>query len=233
MAHNTPDSLSPSFEEAIVSRKSIRAFRDDPVLIEAIDKILELASKAPSAANMQPWRVYVLTGAARQRIVDAVCNAFDNEPEKHASEYEYYPAEFFEPYLSRRRNLGLEMYQLLGITRENKEGMRLQQRRNFEFFGAPVGLMFTFHRKLARGNLIDYGAFLQTLMIAARGFGLDTCVQGVWSDYHRVIARELQLAPEEMLLGGMALGYADASAGINRVDAKRAPVAEFARYLAD
>ncbi|RJX30249.1 MAG: nitroreductase [Oxalobacter sp.] len=227
MANN----VSKIVDDVIQSRRSIRAFRPDPVSQDAIQQILEVASRAVSAGNMQPWRVYVLTGASLKRVVDAVCQAFDTEPEKHTSEYEYLPKKNFEPYLSRRRKIGLAMYSLLGIERGDAERMRLQHRRNFEFFGASVGLIFTMDRKLPAACFMDQGAFWQNIMIAAKARGLDTCMQTIWSDYCRIVTRELNLGEDEMMLGGMAMGYADQDAPINTLLPERVPVSEFATFV--
>lgn len=214
----------------ISERRSIRAFRPDPVSHDDIVSILQLASTAPSATNLQPWRVHMLTGETRQRVIERVCRAYDEEPEKHASEHKTYPDEFFEPYLSRRRAVGYGMYSLLGIAREDKEARRLQLRKNFEFFGAPVGLIFTIDRRLALGSWLDYGFFLQNLMIAARARGLETCCQGLWCRFHRVLREELPLTAEEQVVCGMALGYADHDAVINTLRSERVPVAAFASF---
>ena len=222
-----------SVDAAIRSRHSIRAYLDQPVPSALVMELLELASRAPSSTNAQPWKVYVLTGAALKRVTQAVCQAFDSGPERFTSEYSYYPEKFIEPFLTRRRKLGFSMYGLLGIEKGDRERMRLQTRKNFEFFGAPVGLFFTLNRSLPQANFIDYGAFCQNLMVAARARGLDTCLQIGWSDYHSVIGPELQLDEQEMLIGGMALGYADMEAAVNRLVSEREPVAVFTTFLTD
>ena len=220
-------------EGVIQSRRSVRAFRKDPVSQEVLTRIMEVASSAASAGNMQPWRVYVLTGDGLKRVVNAVCQAYETEPGQHTSEYEYLPKNNFDPYLSRRRKLGLAMYSLLGIEKGDKARMHAQHRRNFEFFDAPVGLIFTMDRKLPTACFFDLGAFWQNIMIAAKSHGLDTCMQTIWSDYHRVIARELKFSEDEMMLGGMSLGYADTAAVINTLVPERAPVSTFATFVRD
>jgi nitroreductase len=223
--------VSKIVDDVIRSRRSIRAFRPDPVPQEVLKQILEAASLAVSAGNLQPWRVYVLTGAGLKRVVDAVCHAFETEPEKHTSEYEYLPKNNFDPYISRRRKLGLTMYSLIGIERGDKERMRAQHRRNFEFFDAPVGLIFTMDRKLPTACFMDYGAFWQNLMISAKAHGLDTCMQTIWSDYHKILSRELGFGEDEMMLGGMSLGYADKDAVINTLLPEREPLSAFASFV--
>lgn len=218
-------------DTVITSRQSVRAYKKDAVSPELLHHLLEMAMHAPSTTNTQPWKVYVLTGAALKRLTGAVCAAFDKEPEKHRSEYAYYPDKPLEPYLSRRRKLGHDMYSLLGIAREDREKRLEQHRKNLEFFGAPAGLIFTLHRDLPPANFIDYGAFFQNIMLSAKSHGLDTCIQAYWSDYHRVIRDVPGLAPEEMVVAGMAVGYADTEAQINRLVPEREPVDSFATFM--
>ncbi len=217
-------------DAAIESRRSIRAYLPTPVPRATIERILEVASRAPSGTNMQPWQVHVLTGAARAALVAEVCAAYDAAPQAHDYEYDYYPAEFFEPYLGRRRKIGIDLYQLLGIAKGDAAAMRAQHRRNFEFFGAPVGLIFSIDRRLGQGSWLDYGMFVQNVMTAARARGLDTCPQAAWAQFHRVIAAQLALPAEQMVVCGMALGFADAVAVVNRLVTERVPVAEFAVF---
>jgi nitroreductase len=221
-------------DAVIMGRHSVRSFLPRAVPQALIAEVLQLAARAPSGTNIQPWRVHVLTGETRQRLVAAVCAAFDagadgTQPE-YMAEYAYYPTEFFEPYLSRRRKVGWDLYGLLGIAKGEKAKIRAQHRRNFEFFGAPVGLMFTIDRRLALGSWLDYGMFLQNLMLAARGRGLDTCPQAAWIDYHRIIGEMLVFAAEEQLVCGMALGYADPDAVENSLVTERAGIEEFVRF---
>ncbi len=216
-------------DAAIESRRSMRAYLDVPVPRATVERILEVAARAPSGTNMQPWHVHVLTGGARDALVEAVCAAYDGE-QAHAYEYDYYPAEFFEPYLGRRRKVGIDLYRLVGITKGDAAAMRAQHRRNFEFFGAPVGMIFTIDRRLGKGSWFDYGMFLQNVMVAARARGLDTCPQAAWAQFHRVIAAKLQLPPEQMVVCGLALGYADESDPANKLVTERAPVGEFAVF---
>lgn len=226
-----PDNPAAIVDNAITSRRSVRAFLSDPVPAETVREILSVSSHGANSANMQPWRVYVLTGAARQRLIDSVCRAYDNEPGQHKSELQYYPEPMFEPFQSRRRQMGLALYSLLGLNRENKEGMRLQQRRNLLFFDAPVGMLFTIHRDLTSASLLDYGIFLGNIMTAARARGLHTCYVGAWSAYHSIIGPELKLQPEEMLIGGMGLGYEDPGNVVNQLRIERLPLSEFATFL--
>ena len=219
-----------SVDEAISTRRSIRRFLPTPVPAETLEAILDVAARAPSGTNMQPWRGYALAGAARDALVTAVQAAFDARDPGHAQEVQYYPDPFFEPYLSRRRAVGWELYGLLGIARGEAERMQAQHRRNFQFFDAPVGLIFTIDRRLATGSWLDYGMFLGNVMVAARGHGLDTCAQAAWTQFHRAIRAVLGLAEEEIVVCGMALGYADSEAPENTLVTSRVPARSFTRF---
>ena len=218
-------------DEAIASRRSVRAFLPTPVPQETIEEILDLAARAPSGTNMQPWMGYVLRGEEKDRLCDAVCAVFDAGEPGHKQEVQYYPNEFFEPFLGRRRKVGWDMYGLLGIGRGDNAKMKAQHRRNFRFFDAPIGMVFTIDRRLATGSWLDYGMFLQNIMTAARARGLDTCAQAAWSHYHKAMRPVLGLAETEIVVCGMALGYADPDAPIDKMTTERAPAREFARFV--
>lgn len=220
-------------DHAITSRRSIRAFLPTPVPRALLEEILAVASRAPSGTNTQPWQVRVLTGEARARLVAAVVAAYD-DPEQarsHSEEYAYYPREWVEPYLGRRRKVGWDLYGLLGIGKADKARMHAQHRRNYQFFDAPVGLIFTIDRVMEQGSWLDYGMFLQSVMVAARARGLDTCPQAAFAQFHRIIGRELRLDDTQMVVCGMSLGYADMSRIENTLVTDRAPVAGFARFI--
>jgi nitroreductase len=222
-------------DHAIATRQSIRAFLPTPVSRETVDEILQLAARAPSGTNTQPWKATVLTGAARQRLSAAILAVY-NDPvarKEHTEEYAYYPAQWVDPYLARRRKIGWDLYGLLGIGRQDKAKMHAQHGRNYVFFDAPVGIIFTIDRILEQGSWLDFGMFLQNVMIAARARGLDTCPQAAFMQFHRVIARELGLAQTEMVVCGMSLGYADMSKIENSLTTEREPVSAFARYMED
>jgi nitroreductase len=225
-------------DEAITSRRSIRRFLPTPVPREVIEDILRVASRAPSGTNTQPWRVHVLTGAARQGLVDKVTAAFlgsglvDHHQAPHKEEYDYYPAQWVSPYIDRRRKVGWDLYGLLGITKGDTERMRAQQARNYAYFDAPVGLVFTIDRVMGRGSWLDYGMFLQNIMVAARARGLDTCPQAAFNQFHAVIEAHLGLDPDkEMVVVSMALGHADPEALDNTLLTEREPVSGFARFM--
>ena len=217
-------------ELAITSRHSIRAFLPTPVSAATVEAILNLAARAPSGTNMQPWMVRVLTGAPKDRLIAAVQAAFDSGEAEHKHEVQYYPDEFFEPYLGRRRKVGWDLYGRLGIARGENAKMKAQHRRNFQFFDAPVGIVFTIDRRLATGSWLDYGMFLQNVMTAARARGLDTCAQAAWTHFHKAMRPVLGLEDTEVVVCGMALGYADPDAPENAMITERVPAAEFTRF---
>jgi len=226
-----------SVDEAINTRMSTRAFTSQAIPREVIADLLQLASRAPSGTNTQPWKVYVLQGASRDTLVDKVCAAHDAlraDPAlaaEYREEYDYYPEKWVSPYIDRRRENGWSLYGLLGIAKGDKDKMHAQHQRNFRFFDAPVGLMFTVDRVMGRGSLLDYGAFLQNLMLAARSRGLHTCPQAAWNHFARIILPHIGAGQDEMLVCGMALGHADESAIVNTFYTPREPVAVFTHWL--
>jgi nitroreductase len=225
------DDSAQDVDAAIASRMSIRSYLERPVERDKIEHILQLASRAPSGTNTQPWRVYVLQGESRQTLVDRVCAAHDairDQPElaqQYKEEYDYYPTQWKDPYLARRRENGWGLYGLLGIERGQKDKMHAQHQRNFRFFDAPVGLIFTMDRSLGRGSLLDYGMFLQNVMLAARAQGLHTCPQAAWNDYHSIVLPHIGAGAGEMMVCGMSLGYADRDARVNGFYTPRDPIA--------
>jgi nitroreductase len=219
-----------SFLQLIESRHSMRAFLPEAVPRQIVEKILATAARAPSGTNTQPWHVHVLTGTARDNLVAKVCAAYDHAAADHQYEYDYYPQEFVEPYLSRRRKVGFALYDLLGIVKGDRAAMQAQHRRNYRFFDAPVGLMFTIDRRMGRGSWLDYGGFMQNVMLAARACGYDTCPQAAWIQFHRIVSAELALPENEQLVCGMALGRADLTAPENSLVSERAPLAEYVHF---
>ena len=217
-------------DDAISARRSIRRFLPTPIPAETVEAILNVAARAPSGTNMQPWRGYALAGAPKDSLIEAVQAVFDAGEPGHTQEVQYYPDEFFDPYLSRRRAVGWDLYGLLGIAKGETVKMKAQHRRNFQFFDAPVGLIFTIDRRLATGSWLDYGMFLANVMTAAKGRGLDTCAQAAWTHYHRAIRPVLGMAEEETIVCGMALGYADPEAAENTLLTVRAPAKDFMRF---
>ncbi|MEX0346512.1 MAG: nitroreductase [Rhizobiaceae bacterium] len=218
-------------DDAIGSRRSVRAFLPDPVNRDTIETILKISARAPSGTNMQPWKTYVLTGDSKKKVSDAILNSGIRAEKAEWDEYKYYPDQFFEPYLSRRRTVGFGLYNLLGIGRRDTDRMRAQHDRNFIFFDAPVGMIFTIDRRLEVGSWLDFGMFLENIMIAARGRGLHTCPQAAFAPYHRQIRPVLGIPEEEVVVCGMAIGYEDTSKPENDLRTERAPLEDWAVFL--
>jgi len=221
-----------SVEQAILSRRSLRAFKPDPVPRAMLERILAVASRAPSGTNIQPWKVYVVAGAARDRLTNAMHEEFLRVGEEGwKREYEYYPTRWRDPYLARRRKLGWDLYGLLGIAKGERDKTHRQHARNYLFFDAPVGLVFTLERDLPVGAWLDTGMFVQNVMLMARAYGLDTCPQAAIASAHTVLRRELHIPDPEIVVCGMSLGYARADAVENTLVTEREPVAGFARFF--
>jgi nitroreductase len=215
--------------EAIRSRRSIRRFLPTPVAQEIVAQLLELAARAPSGTNVQPWKVYALAGEARKSLSHAILEQY-NQGKREGRVFDYYPKEWAEPWLSRRRKVGLGLYSLLGIGKGDKERMHEQTGRNFLFFDAPVGLILTMDQRLGRGMFLDYGIFIGNLITAARARGLDTCVQAAFADYPETVRQHLGLGDHEIILSGIALGYANPDAPENQLVTEREPVANFTDF---
>jgi len=220
-------------DQVIRERRSVRGFLPTTISSEVILEILDVAARAPSGTNTQPWQAIVVTGAkkedlSRELVETALDPARDAD---HSQEYSYYPDRWIPPYIDRRRKVGYDLYGLLGIEKGDKEAMERQFARNYTFFGAPVGLFFTIDRVMGQGSWLDYGMFLQNVMIAAKARGLDTCPQAAFCKYHRIIARHLEITPERMLVCGMALGYEDTSLVENSLRTERESAANFTRFI--
>jgi len=218
----------PDVVTAIVGRRSIRRFLPEPVPAGVVAEVLETAARAPSGANMQPWRVHIVTGDARERVGDAVIAAAERG--ERTPDYTYYPDDWFEPFRTRRRPLGFALYDLLGIDRHDAAAREAQSRRNFAFFDAPVGLFVTVDRRLNLGSWLDTAMFVQNLMLAARAHGLDTCAQASWVPYAGTVRATLGIPASEVLLCGVALGYADPHAPENRLASERADATSFTTW---
>ena len=229
--------MTHAVDQAITTRMSARAFTAQPVPREVLTHLLELAARSPSGTNTQPWKVYVLQGQSRDSLVQKVCAAHDEiraNPEKAADyreAYDYYPEKWVSPFIDRRRENGWSLYGLLGIGKGDKDKMHAQHQRNYRFFDAPVGLMFTLDKVMGRGSLVDYGMFLQTLMVAARGHGLHTCPQAAWNGFAKIILPHVGAGDNEMLVCGMSLGYAHESELVNTFRTPRESVASFTTWL--
>ena len=215
-------------EEAVSQRRSVRAFLPDPVSEETIARILYLAGRAPSGTNMQPWKVEVVTGSARDALCADLVEA--HHEGGYSGEYQYYPKEFFEPFKGRRRAVGWALYGLLDIKKGDFEKTQAQHARNFTFFDAPVGLIFTINRGLEIGSWLDFGMFMQNVMILARSHGLETCPQAAFATFHKVIRQHIELGEEDVVVAGMALGKADWSQPENTLITERVPLEDYVRF---
>ena len=226
-----------SVDQAILSRFSTRAFLPQEVEREKIEHILQIAARAPSGTNTQPWKVYVLQGEKRNQLVNDVCAAHDAitaNPElakEYSEAYDYYPEKWVSPYIDRRRECGFGLYGVLGIAKGEKAAMHAQHQRNFKLFDAPVGLMFTIDKVMGRGSLLDYGMFLQSVMVAARAQGLHTCPQAAWNGFSKIILPLVGAQDNEMLVCGMSLGYANESAVVNTFATTRVDARDFTAWL--
>lgn len=223
-----PDLKKPAktVTDAVLTRHSLRAFTEQPVDPEVLEALFSNAARAPSGTNMQPWRVHLLTGDSLASVSEAVLASYDRD-DAYDDEVPYYPDRFFEPYLSRRRKVGWDLYSLLGIEKGDKDKMKVQHRRNFEFFSAPVGAIFTIHRDLNTGSWLDYGMYLQNVMLLAREAGLHSCPQAAFCGYHKAIRKSLPLLAEEVIVCGMSIGFADFEAVENTLVTERAEFSEF------
>jgi nitroreductase len=227
----TPAETANAVDDAITSRKSVRAFLPTPVDRATVEQLLSVASRSASGSNIQPWKVRVLGGEVKAGLTRAILDAIARDGlDKYRREWNYYPVQWREPFLGRRRKVGWDMYGLLGVGKGDHEGTHQARLRNYEFFGAPVGMIFTLDEDLEIGSWLDLGIMIGAVMIAARGRGLDTCPQAAFADFHSIIRPMLGIPENEIIICGMALGYADPDAPVNRLETERAAVAEFTTF---
>jgi nitroreductase len=226
-----PEAATSAVDEAIRTRKSVRSFLPTPVERSTVEQLLAVASRAPSGSNIQPWRVRVIAGGIKDRLTQAILDAIARDGfEPYQREWNYYPVQWREPFLGRRRKIGWDMYSLLGVAKGDFEGTQQARLRNYEFFGAPVGMIFTLDEDLEIGSWLDLGIFLGAIMIAARGRGLDTCPQAAFADFHRILRPLLKIPDNEIIVCGMALGHIDPAAPVNSLVTERAPIGDFATF---
>ena len=229
MPENSPNAAA--VDDAIITRQSVRAFLPTPVDRATVETLLELSARSASGSNIQPWRVRVVAGAIKDRLEKAIFDAVARDGfEPYQREWNYYPVNWREPFLGRRRKIGWGMYSLLGVAKGDFEGTQRARMRNYEFFGAPVGMIFTLDEDLEIGSWLDLGIYLGTLMIAARGHGLHTCPQAAFADFHKIIRPQLDIPQKEIIVCGMALGHIDPDAPVNRLATERAPLADYASF---
>ena len=237
-------------KEAFISRRSVRRFLPDPIPRDNIKNILECSAFAPSGHNIQPWHVYVVEGEKKQAITNSILESIENGSAKNfKQEFDYYPTEWFEPFISRRRAVGFELYRLLNIKRDDFEARDKQMQENFHFFGAPlgmfitmdrrlatgtfmdVGMFITMDRRLATGTFMDVGMFIQSILVGARGEGLHTCGQVAFTRFHTLIADHLGFKENEMLVCGVSIGYEDTDAPENALRVEKLNYTDFTTFL--
>ncbi len=213
--------------DAILSRHSMRVFDDRPVPRELLEKMIDVSRYAASNGNLQPWKLYVTSGAARKRLSAAIIAAIKSGDAGPGAEYDVYPREFTPIYDQRRKKVGKDLYTLINVPRGDVEGMQRQFLKNFDFFGAPTGMILTVERRMGNGQWIDSGIFLGCLMLMARELGLHTCPQAAFSRYQHVVRRELAIPEDEVVICGLAVGYADFADVPNNLVTDRAAVEDF------
>ena len=216
-------------DDALLARKSVRAFRSDPVPRALLEEVLAMASRAPSGTNVQPWKVHVVGGEVRARLEREVLAHRETRPSDDRAEFPR-TSKRKEPYVSRMRKLGKDMYTLVGVPKGDERASWNQWGRNYKFFDAPVGLIFTIDKELDCMAYVDLGIFLQSLMLAAKARGLDTCAQGAWNNYWSVTRRVLDVPDDQYIVCGISLGYADDGAAVNALVSEREPVSSFATF---
>jgi nitroreductase len=222
--------MSMSVTEAIKTRMSCRAFLPTPVAEVLVREIIGIARQSPSGGNVQPWHVQVLSGAPLQELRAIIRAKLPAQPGGEGSEYHIYPPKLTDPYRSRRFKCGEDLYATIGVSREDRPGRLAQFARNYDFFGAPVAMFFALDRQMGPPQWSDVGMFMQSIMLLARERGLHTCAQEAWSVWHQTIGAYLDYPAQWMLFCGMALGYRDESASINRLRTDRAPLEEVASF---
>lgn len=217
--------------EAITSRKSIRAYTNEPVKKEIISKILDIARWAPSAVNAQPWHVAVVTGEIKKNISNEIILAKKNKVPSN-TDYNFYPIKNWpEPYKTRRKECGLGLLSALKIDPNNKEKRRIEWEKNYRFFDAPVGIFFFVEKELDKGVWTDIGMFMQNIMLAAKEYNLDSCIQAATAEYPDIVRKNLNIPNSQILLSGMALGYPDKEHPVNSYKTLREPVSEFSKFF--
>jgi nitroreductase len=217
-------------KKALSERKSTRAFVDKEVPIEVINAIIEQAKTAPSGVNSQPWQIAVVTGDSKTKLCDKMEKAF-RAGKKGAMDYDYYPTEWVDVYKERRKACGLLMYSTLEISREDKQKQLDQWALNYQAFGAPVILLFFIDKVMEKGSYMDYGMFLQSIMLSAVEHGLATCPQAALGEYPEIVREELCYSQDKVLLCGIAIGYEDKSAIVNSYRTPREELDKIVRYF--
>jgi len=230
LSNNLP---AHSVSEAILTRSSIRQFTSQPVSHDTITEILDVARFAPSGGNLQPWKVHVLNGSAMSALKNLLAQRLKMHPVGDGSEYFFYPVKLKQPYKGYRSKYALDLHKLFGIGRKDRKAKFQQMNKNYQFFDAPAGLIFTIDRQMQQGQFVDLGIFMQSFMLLAREKGLHTCPQKVFANWSKTLHHCLQIPSEHMVFGGMAIGYVDPNAAVNRLVTDRAGVNDFTVFLDD
>ncbi len=216
-------------EQAVTSRRSVRGFLPTPVDLALVARLLTLAGRAPSGSNIQPWLVHVVAGQPLADLAaDLTATFLSGAPER--PDYAYYPTDWRAPYLDRRRKTGWGLYALTGVARGDHAAGQKQRARNYTFFGAPVCIVFTLERHLNKGSWVDCGMYMQSVMLLARAHGLDTCPLASTGNYPDIVRRHLSIPEDQIVLAGMAMGFADPDEPANRLRTERAPLADFCTF---
>jgi nitroreductase len=224
--------MNMNVKEAFISRRSVRRFLPDLVSKDKIKNVLECAAFAPSGHNIQPWHVYVVQGKKKEEITNSILASIkDGTAKNFKQEFDYYPTEWFEPFISRRRAVGFELYKLLNISKDDHEARDKQMQENFHFFGAPIGMFVTMDRRLATGTFMDVGMFIQSILVGARGEGLHSCGQVAFTKFHTLIADHLGFKENEMLVCGISIGYEDTKAPENDLRVEKLKCEDFTTFL--
>jgi nitroreductase len=219
-----------NIEEAIRSRKSVRAFTDQSVSRETVEKILNISQRAPSGTNTQPWHTHVCTGLIRDAIAKDASALFEQGKSQKYEDFDYYPKAWNDVHRDRRRGIGWGLYGLLGIKKGDRTRSMQQAKRNFSFFDAPIALFFTTDSYLGKGSWLDTGIYVQTVMLAARAEGLHTCPQAIWISIQEPVRRHLNIPNDQVLVTGMAMGYQDTTAIENTLVSEREDVANVVAF---
>lgn len=213
------------------NRKAARSFLKTPVTQALVTEILDIARTAPSNSNTQPWRVYAVAGKVREALSQKLGDAHGNRPDQYTACYKHFPDVLGKKYQARQSQYATAYYGCLGIDRSNSAARAAQTGKNFQFFGAPVGFIFTIEDTLERGSWLDYGMFLQNIMLAAKARGLDTCPQISFVKYHEVIRSLLPIPENEIVVCGMSIGYADSTDNVNSLRLPREPIEAFTSFF--
>ena len=219
-----------NLKDIIKSRYSVRSFTNKNVDIEIIKEILHISTCAPSGGNIQPWKVYVVTGDAKEKLIERALNNYDNGIQEKI-EYDIYPNPLDEEYKKRRSECARDMYKALSIKQDDIELRLSQIRENFKFFGAPVGMIVTIDKSFAENGWGHVGMFIQNICLSAVDNDMGTCLQESWSIYPKTVKDVLNIADNEIVWCGIALGYPNKDHPINNYRTSRESIEKFVTFI--